>query len=137
MQKILAIDYGRKRIGLAVCDGLGLTTRPLAAVDGENPERALAELEAHCREEEVEVLLIGLPLRMDGSEGEAVAEVRRFAERLRERVGLPVQEQDERLTSRHAHAVLKSAGVKHKQRRSKVDSSAALLLLQSFLAANR
>jgi len=137
MPRILAIDYGRARIGLAVSDPLGITVRPLPPVDGRGGDRVFHQLKEICGEEEVETLVLGLPLQLDGSEGPAVLETRRFRAKLEQHLGLPVEEHDERLTSRQAHAEMKSAGVRHRQRKKHVDSSAALLLLQSWLATRR
>ena len=97
----------------------------------------LRALQRLCEEEEVDALVVGLPLQLDGAEGPAVREVRAFIESLRAALGLPVEEVDERLTSRQAHAVLKDAGVRHKRRKELVDSTAAVLLLQAHLARRR
>ena len=137
MGRVLAIDYGRALIGLAVSDGLGLTARPLPALQNPGADAAPRALQAVVEEEEVDELVLGLPLKMDGSEGDAVAEVRQFAERLRGVVDLPLHEVDERLTSKQAHAQMKAAGVKHKKRKELVDSTAAVLILQDYLARRR
>jgi len=137
MSRILAIDYGRARVGVALSDPLGITVRPLPTLDGRGGGRLFDEIAALCRDEEVTQIVLGLPLQLDGTAGPAAAEVRRFAKKLRSRVEVPIAEVDERLSSKQAHAELKSAGVKHRQRKQRVDSSAALLLLRSWLAARR
>ena len=134
MEKILAIDYGRARIGLAISDALGITARPLPAVPGQDPAAAVKKIAELCDEEGVGRLLLGLPLRLDGTEGEAVDEVRKFAAQLSATIDLPLDEIDERMSSGQAHAVLKSGGMKHRKRREHVDSTAALLLLKSRLS---
>jgi putative Holliday junction resolvase len=133
----LAVDWGRRRIGLAVCDALGLTTRSLEKLQSTTLEADLAALEGICRDEEVVGIVIGIPIRLDGSEGRAAEEVRLFARVLRERLKLPVDEEDERLTTKSAHALLKDAGVRHAARRTRVDSTAAMLILRSWLARRR
>ena len=137
MEKILAIDYGRARIGLAISAPLGIVGRPLPAVDARDRDAALREIAELCQEEQVARVVVGIPLRMDGTEGEAVQEVRQFLRLLGARFSLPIEEVDERLTSRAAHALLKDAGVRHKKRKQKVDSSAALLMLQDYLSRTR
>jgi len=137
MKKVLALDYGRARIGLAVCDALGISCRPLPALQRTGGEADLRALQRLCEEEGVEALVVGLPLQLDGEEGLAAREVRTFIETLRQNLGLPVEEVDERLTSRQAHAVLKDAGIRHKRRKELVDSTAAVLLLQAYLARLR
>ena len=129
----LAVDYGKKRIGLAVCDPLGITTRALPLLESTSVEADLRTIEKHCREEGVLGLVIGLPLQLDGQEGRAAGEVKLFANVLRERLHLPVDEIDERLTTKNAHALLKDAGHRHAQRRGRLDSTAAMLILRAWL----
>lgn len=133
--KILALDYGRARVGLAISDALGITCRPLAALKVADPGDILQEIQRICTDEEVGTLLLGIPFQLDGQEGAAVEEVRAFQKRLHERVGLPIREIDERLSSKEAHAWMKSAGVQYKQRREHVDSTAAWILLKNYLAS--
>ena len=137
MPRFLALDHGRARIGLAVSDALGLSCRPLPALQRTELAADLRALQRLCEEEEVDALVVGLPLQLDGAEGPAVREVRAFIESVRAALGLPVEEVDERLTSRQAHAILKDAGVRHKRRKELVDSTAAVLLLQAHLARRR
>ena len=133
----VAIDYGRKRIGLAVCDALGITTRPLAVLRSTTLDEDLKAIERHCRDEQAAGVVIGVPVQLDGAEGRAASEVRLFASVLRERLGLPVDEVDERLTTRGAHALLKEAGHRHARRKAKLDSTAAMLILRSWLDARK
>ncbi len=129
----LGVDYGRKRIGLAVCDALGITTRPLPLLQSTTLDADLVELERVVRAEEACGLVIGIPIQLDGEEGRAAREVKLFAAVLRERLKLPVDEVDERLSSKGAHALLKDAGQRHAQRRGRVDSTAASLILKAWL----
>ncbi len=129
----LAIDYGRKRIGLAICDGLGLTTRPLPLLESTTLEADLKALARVIADEEIVGVVIGIPFQLDGQEGRAAQEVKLFAAVVRERLALTVDEVDERLSTKAAHALLKDAGQKHAQRRGRIDSTAALLILKSWL----
>lgn len=133
----LAIDYGRKRIGLAVCDALGITARPLRVLESTTLERDLETLSRVVQDEEIAGLVVGIPFQLDGREGRAAAEVKLFAAVLRERLRLPVDEVDERLSTRAAHALLKDAGRRHAQRRGQVDGAAAVLILRSWLDQRR
>ncbi len=133
----IAIDYGPRRIGLAVCGALGITTRPIAVLESTTLDDDLKAIESHCREEQAAGLVIGVPVQLDGVEGRAASEVRLFASVLRERLGLPVDEVDERLTTKGAHALLKDAGHRHARRKAKLDSTAAMLILRSWLDARK
>jgi|RhiMethySRZTD1v2_1073278.scaffolds.fasta_scaffold1793604_2 putative Holliday junction resolvase len=133
----IAIDYGRKRIGLAVCDALGITTRPLAVLRSTTLEEDLQAIARWCKDEQVAGVVIGVPVQLDGEVGRAANEVRLFAAVLRERLGLQVEEVDERLTTKGAHALLKEAGHRHARRKAKLDSTAAMLILRSWLDARK
>lgn len=136
--RVLALDYGRSRIGAAICDPLGITASPLPVIGGKDPAKAVREIAALCEREEVERLLVGLPLSLDGSEGLATQELRRFTERVRKALpDVPIEEVDERLSSKLAHALLKDAGVNHRTRKAHVDSTAAVLILRSWLGTRR
>lgn len=97
--RILAIDYGRKRVGLALSDELGLTSRPLTTLARTNRRDDLRRIRLLVREHQVRAIVVGLPLRLDGTTGEMALEVQRFATRLTKELGLPVEMMDERLTS--------------------------------------
>ena len=129
----LAVDWGRKRIGLAVCDALGLTTRGLPLLISTTVDADVAAIARLCKEEEVVGIVIGIPTQMNGIDGRAAEEVSLFARVLRERIALPIDEQDERLSSKGAHALLKDAGQKHAARKGRIDSTAAMLILRSWL----
>jgi len=133
----LAVDWGRRRIGLAVCDALGITTRSIQKLLSTTLESDLAALEKLCRDEEVVGIVIGIPRQLDGNDGRAAGEVRLFAQVLRERLKLPVDEEDERLSTKSAHALLKHAGVRHAARKTRIDSTAAMLILRSWLDRRR
>lgn len=133
----LAVDYGRRRIGLAVCDALGITTRALPLLVSTTLDADLIAIEKHCRDEQVLGIVIGIPTQMDGHPGRAAGEVRAFAAVLRERLHLPVDEEDERLSTKNAHALLKEGGHRHAARKGRLDSAAAMLILRSWLARQR
>src|SRR5260370_26886347 len=104
--RILAIDYGRKRLGLAISDPLRLTARPLATWIRSNRRHDLARLRRLCREQEVSLIVMGWPLQLAGTEGEMAAEACRFAERIRVALGIPVDLVDQPLSSREAGPTL-------------------------------
>jgi putative Holliday junction resolvase len=132
--RIAALDVGDARIGVAVCDELGLTTRGLGVVrrhGGNRDLEAVAELLASYAPER---LVVGLPLNMDGTEGPQAAKVRRFAARLAEHAGYQIELWDERLTTVEAESVMREAGVRHRRRKQLVDQLAAAAILRSYLA---
>jgi putative pre-16S rRNA nuclease len=131
--RILALDPGSKRIGVAVSDELKMIAQPLEFISAEPFAEFLSRLKELIREKEVELVLIGLPRNMDGSYGPAALKARDFAAALREAVTVPVQTWDERLTSAQAQRFLIQAGVRRRERKTKVDQTAAAILLQSYL----
>jgi putative Holliday junction resolvase len=131
--RILALDVGRKRIGLAVSDPLGITAQGLPTLQRTRIREDLEALERLCREYEVRLLLIGHPLHMSGDESRQSIYTREFADRLRERTQVPVEFLDERLTTVQAERVLRESGISIEKRAKAVDQLAAVLLLQSFL----
>jgi putative Holliday junction resolvase len=132
-ERILAIDYGRARHGLAVSDGLGLSGRPLAALARRDEATDRAALAALVAEHDVRRLVVGLPLNMDGSEGEMALEVRAYAEALSAALGLPVTLEDERLSTDEAESILGAAGIRPSERRRLRDSIAAAVILRGVL----
>jgi putative Holliday junction resolvase len=133
MSKILAIDWGSARLGLAVSDDLGLTAQGMETVPRISEARALDAIEGHVRALGVEAIVVGLPRNMDGSDGPSAEAARAFARALEERLHLPVHLWDERLTSLAAERMLVGAGVRRRARRGLVDQVAATLILQGFL----
>ncbi len=131
--RILAIDHGTKRIGLAVSDELGMIALPLEFVLAEPLSAALARLKEVVQEKQVGLLLVGMPRNMDGSYGPAAAKVQEFVAVLKENVTIPVKLWDERLTSAQANRFLIQANVRRDKRKEKVDQTAAAILLQSYL----
>ncbi|HKQ05275.1 MAG TPA: Holliday junction resolvase RuvX [Blastocatellia bacterium] len=135
--RVLAIDLGSKRIGTAVSDALGLSARPVETIRRTSLERDLARLQALVEDLEVEAVVVGLPLRMDGQIGDAASGVLRFVERLRARLAVQVFTQDERLTSYEAEQMMIERGLNREARRARSDEFAALLILEDFLAASQ
>jgi putative Holliday junction resolvase len=134
---LLAVDYGRVRLGLAVSDALGLAAHPLPALrraGNEADRRALARLVA---ERDVRRLVVGLPLNMDGSEGPMAAEVRAWATATAEALGLPLELEDERLSTDEAETFLQGAGLRPSDRKRLRDSVAAAVILQGVLERQR
>lgn len=132
--RILGIDPGEKRIGLALSDPTGIFAQPLMVLErGAKLRRDLRAIAALCREHEVEEIVIGLPLDMSGREGEKALEARAFADRLRETTGLPVVEWDERLSTVAAERALIEGRVRRKRRKQVIDKTAAALILSSYL----
>jgi len=134
-KRILAIDYGARRMGLAVSDPLGITAQGLETLERKNKRSDFARLERTVREFNVGEIVLGYPLRMSGEEGAQAQKVNKFAEALRETLQIPVHLWDERLTSAEANRLLREAEVSTRKRAQAVDRMAAVLILQSFLQA--
>jgi putative holliday junction resolvase len=143
---ILAIDYGRARMGLAIAEADGKVARPLGALERINRNEDMRRLRELVREHGVKQIVVGLPLRLDGTRGEMAEEAERFARRIRKQIGLPVEMVDERLTSWEAERLLEEtqgkvlhvekAGVRKKKNASAkttVDAVAAAVILKDDL----
>lgn len=130
--RILAIDYGRKRIGLAVSDAIKLTARPLAVLTRSNRRNDLRRLREVCQEQSVSLIVVGQPLNMSGSAGEMAEEAARFANRLAKELGLPTELFDERLTTWQAENQANST----RRKGEPVDDLAAAFLLRDYLEKN-
>ncbi len=137
MGRILAIDYGTKRCGIAVTDVLKIIANGLDTVETKS---LLHFLNQYGREEEIESFVIGVPVNLDGSPSEIYDEVKRFIEKLKKAFpGKQVFEVDERFTSKMAEQAIRDAGVKKKKRRDKglIDKVSATIILQEFLESNQ
>jgi putative Holliday junction resolvase len=133
--RILALDLGKKRIGLALSDPLGISAQGLDTLQRSTVREDIAALEAIAREHQVQLVLLGHPLNMSGAEGRQAVYTRDFAQRLTERTGLAVRLWDERLTTKEAERVLKQSGISIEKRAKAVDRLAAVILLASYLDA--
>ena len=131
--RILAIDHGTKRMGIAISDELGMIAQPLEFIPAEPLADFLARLKEILGEKQVELILVGMPRNMNGSYGPAALKVQEFVAMLKDAVTIPIQTLDERLTSVQAHRFLSEAEVSGRQRKGKVDKSAAAILLQGYL----
>ncbi|MEO8725736.1 MAG: Holliday junction resolvase RuvX [Acidobacteriaceae bacterium] len=132
--RILAIDLGTRRIGLAVCDALGITAQGLPTLERSSRREDFFRLGKVIHQNQVAEIVLGDPIRMSGEAGAASDRSQKFAELLRARFGLPVHLLDERLTSAEAHRVLDEASVPGRRRKQMIDELAAVLILQQFLA---
>jgi putative Holliday junction resolvase len=132
--RAIGVDLGARRIGIAVSDPGGVLATPVTVLtrtkDRVRLHRQIAEL---VREYEAEVVVVGLPLSLDGSDGPAAVGAREEADELAAVVGVPVQLHDERLTTVTAHRLLAATGIDERARRKVIDSAAAAVLLQTWL----
>ncbi|HKW29093.1 MAG TPA: Holliday junction resolvase RuvX [Verrucomicrobiae bacterium] len=131
--RILALDHGTKRIGVAVSDETKTIAQPLEYIPAEPFADFLARLKKLLVEKEVDLVLIGLPRNMDGTYGPAAQKVEAFVAVLRSAIAVPIKTWDERLTSAQANRILIQGKVRRDQRKEKVDKMAAAILLQSYL----
>lgn len=132
--RILGLDFGEKRIGAALSDPLGFTAQGLEVISYSAPAEALARIEGICRTREVNEIVVGIPLNMDGTEGPAALAAKKFAGRLAGMLKIPVHMVDERLSSRSAERILLEGNVSRRGRRENRDKLAAVLILESYLA---
>jgi putative Holliday junction resolvase len=132
--RVLALDLGAKRVGVALSDEMRLTVRTLKALRGTNWKQLVKALSELCEEFDVRQVVLGLPLRLNGSEGDAAEEVRRVARKLELSLRLPVGFQDERLTSKAAEAALRREGLGEREVLANADSEAAAIILRDYLA---
>ncbi len=141
---ILAIDYGKKRLGLALSDEFGVTSRPYATWTRINRRRDLARLRELVRQEGVRLIVVGLPLHLNGAPSEMSEEAKSFAARVEKALGLPVEMMDERLSSWEAHATLarmssskgsrrESSGRADTKKKTPLDDIAAAIILRDYL----
>jgi putative holliday junction resolvase len=133
--RVLGLDVGSRRIGVAISDLLGITAQGLETIQRRNKRTDLAALEKVIRENDVSEIVVGLPLRMSGAEGIQAEKMRVFVDELRKRFKLPVHLWDERLTSAQANRLLRETEMSIKRRGEVVDQMAAVLILQSWMEA--
>lgn len=136
MARVLGIDYGERRVGIALSDPTGTIAQPLTTIKRRYGKRPPVAAVARLAEEhDVEALVFGLPLTSEGGESDWTRETRAFGEKVGERTGLPTHFIDERMTSARAERAVRSLGLKKREREEKerVDRAAAVLILQAFL----
>jgi len=135
--RFLGLDIGDRRIGMAVSDETGTVAQGRGVYARRGEEQDLSYFADLCRRERVERIVVGLPLNMDGSEGEQARKVRAFGQALAGRIGLPVEFLDERLTTVEADRVLSQAGFRERRKRKVRDELSAVLILQAWLDFRR
>lgn len=135
--RILGIDLGDKRIGLALSDPLGYTAQGLETLENKGIDRSSASLKRLCVERGVTEIVVGLPVNMDGTEGPKAQAARQWVQRIADETGLPVATWDERLTSKQAGRLMIEEGLSRQKQRLKSDQLAAILILQGFLDSRR
>jgi putative Holliday junction resolvase len=135
--RVLALDLGKRRIGLALSDELGITAQGLETLERSNIREDLTRLAKLASDKNVALILMGNPLHMNGREGRQTQYTRDFAERLHTATGLPVEFRDERLTTVEAERVLRLSGISIQKRAKAVDRLAAVILLESYLDSRR
>ena len=131
--RILGIDYGEKRIGLALSDELEMTARGLSVIERRSKGKDLEAIVAIVSEHGVGAIAVGYPLRLDGTAGIQCEKVDRFIAGLRDVVSVPVIAWDETLSTKEAEGLMREAGVKRKKKRGMVDRIAAAVILQDYL----
>ncbi len=133
VERVMALDVGRVRIGVALTDPLGYTAQPLVTVWRKNRNEDLRSLTRLVRKHEVTTIIVGNPLHMSGDVSPWAAKVQEFAEELRARAGVAVQLWDERLSSVAAHEILDEAGHDRRDRKSIIDQVAAVVILRGWM----
>jgi putative Holliday junction resolvase len=131
--KILAVDLGKARTGLAICDKDEILASPAGVISDWNRERVIKRVAEEAAKSGAGQIVVGLPRNMDGSEGESARSARDFAEKLRSLVSVPVVMQDERGTTITAHSYLNDTNTRGKKRKSVIDTVAATVILQDYL----
>lgn len=134
---ILSVDLGKARTGIAVCDKGEMLASPVEVIREHNRERLLQRVSALAQERKAEMLVLGLPRNMDGSEGESAQNARAFGAELHALCGLPVDFSDERGTTITAHSLLNETNTRGKRRKETVDAVAATIILQNYLDFRR
>jgi len=137
LQRILAVDWGKRRIGLAVSDALGILATGLPTLEIRGEAEAVARVADTIRNLEADSVVVGLPLTLAGGRGEAARAAERFAASLSAAIGVPVTLYDERLTSALAERRLREAGKRPRRSKGRVDQGAAVALLEGWLAKLR
>lgn len=130
---MLAVDYGDVRTGIAVCDKNEILASPVGVITERKPEILSEKIAAECLERKAEMIVMGLPKNMDGSEGFRAQACREFASMLEEKTGLKVEMRDERLTTVSAHTFLNMTNTRGDKRKQTVDAVSAVLILEDYI----
>ena len=131
--RVLALDSGEKRIGVAVSDPLGIIAQGVTVITRKDPETDLNEIKKIIEEYKAESVVVGMPINMDGTKGKSAEKVNEFVETLKGRLSIPVYTYDERLSTKESEKFLISADVSRKKRKGVIDKMAAQLILESYL----
>lgn len=134
--KVLSLDLGEKRIGLAISDETRLIAAPYGTITRRSRQADLAEYQRIIQEEEITLLVVGLPIPLSGGESQKTAWVRDYVAELRQHITIPIQFWDEALTTVEAQASLQARGIKGKKAQQRVDALAAVFILQHYLDAH-
>jgi putative Holliday junction resolvase len=135
--RVLGVDYGQKRIGLAISDPLGIFAQPLETVEAPDLASAADRIAAICKERSVETILVGLPRNMDNTLGPSARDALAFKDMLSAKTGLPTVAWDERLSTMQAERSLRETGLSRHKRQARVNAVAAQVILQSYLGAQK
>ena len=130
---ILAVDLGKARTGIAICDKSEVLASPVEVISEHNREKLAVRIGEICKERKPEMIVMGLPKNMDGSEGDSAKSAREFAEVLKAKTGLPLDFSDERGTTITAHNYLNNTDTRGKKRKSVVDAVAATIILEDYM----
>jgi len=131
--RILGLDYGEKRIGVAICDDRGMTARPVGTIVRKYWKRDIERIDECVREHGAEKIVVGYPVRLDGTEGIQCEKVNRFIDALEKGVSVPVAKWNEALSTKEAEALLREADMNPRKRKAVVDKLAAAIILQDYL----
>lgn len=130
---ILAVDYGDVRTGLAVCDAMELLASPVTVLQETDPQALAIRIAEIAQERKAQKIVVGLPKNMDGTEGVRAQSCRAFAEQLHKQCALPIDFQDERLTTVAAHRALNATNTRGKKRKAVIDAVSAVMILEDYL----
>ncbi len=135
-KRTIALDYGEARTGVAVSDLLNITAQGITSIEHKSDKELLDKLEPFFTEYEPGLIVIGLPINMNGTVGERVKKTKRFISKLKQRYGIDVLTVDERLTTVLSHRTMTALGTKKEKKKSIVDMMSAVLILQTYLDNN-
>ncbi len=134
---ILSVDYGDARTGIAVCDRMEILASPVCVINQSYEPKLIDEIDCIAKKHLPELIVVGLPKNMDGSQGERAEKCRLFAEKLEEKTGIKAVMWDERLTTVSAHRALSENNVRGKKRKAVVDAVSAVMILESYISSRK
>lgn len=134
---IMSVDYGDARTGLAVCDKFGILASPVGVIHESYEPKVIAKIKDEIKTHKPQLLVVGLPKNMDGTEGERAKKCKAFAEKLNEETGIETKLFDERLTTVSAHRILSENNVRGQKRKNVVDAVSAVMILEAYLNSSK